>query len=102
MGGPWMNCEHALLTKYEDLRDNPTKQLLRLVDFLSIDVTDAQIENIIRRYQPKQVKKDDDLQSKLHFNRGKAARYEQDMSPELLERCNEEFAPYLKRMGYPV
>ena len=94
-----MRCEHALHTRYEDLLTGYDAETARLVGFLRLEEHNASLGEVIEKYRPESVKRD---QKGLHFSHGKIGRFRQKMTPEQKETLARAFASYLGRMGYPV
>lgn len=97
----WIQCDHVLIVRYEDLLAAPINELERLVDFLSLDRR-LKYEDLLRitsTYQPDKL--DVSRANHLHFNRGVIGRYREVMSQEQLDLCSEHFGDYLQKMGYP-
>lgn len=94
----WTIAPHTLVVRYEDLVHDTLGELERLVDFLALDVSTDDLRRMAARYQP--AKSDAETRHKLHFNKGVVGRFRSRMSPEQLDLCAKQFAPYLKQMGY--
>jgi hypothetical protein len=98
----WMELKDVLTVRYEDLLAEPVAELQRLAAFIGIDCAAAGIDPaaLLSRYQGQQL--DSSMKDYLHWNRGVAGRYQNSMPQAEQRRCDEQFAPYLKRLGYPL
>ena len=97
---PWLRIKSALTFKYEDLIDEPIKEMKRLAEFLKLKIRDPELEDIFRKYEPDRL--DDFQKDYLHFNKGTAGNFRHSMRREELEMCNRQFASHLAIMGYPA
>jgi hypothetical protein len=95
----WMDCKQALLVRYEDLLTDYDAEANRLVEFLSLDGTQNQNQEVIKKYRPEQAQSD---QKGLHFSHGKIGRFRQKFNPEQQSILIENFSAYISRMGYPA
>jgi len=93
----WMQCPHALHTRYEDLRDDYKNETMRLVNFLNINANEQAVQEILAKYQPQQARA---VQKGIHFNKGKSGRFRQRLSGQQQAMLLQEFGPYLTKMGY--
>lgn len=84
--------------KYEDLLVDPERILVDLGNFLSLDVSTQQIQEVLCTYDSV----DAYQRQILHFNKGVAGRFEDVMTRKQLDLCNELFEGYLERMKYSV
>jgi len=96
----WMKCrETTLHTRYEDLLSSYDTEAARLVSFLRLDLDSIAVRGVIEHYRPEGSQHD---QKGLHFNKGKAGRFRQKMTPEQIDILAQVFGPYLEKMGYPI
>jgi hypothetical protein len=95
----WMQTDHTLFVRYEDLKANPFHELHRLAEHLRLRVTEAQVHAITDRYHSDRLD-DEDVKGSLHFNKAVTGRYKTHMSEYDLALCNEHFGSYLMQMGY--
>jgi hypothetical protein len=95
----WTNFKNVLLVKYEDLVSDTLAELKRAADYLHINMETQRLEEIIRKYQPENLK---NLGFPLHYNKGKPGRYKERMSGEEMELCNKHLGHYIERMGYSL
>ncbi|NJD56669.1 MAG: sulfotransferase domain-containing protein [Nitrospirae bacterium] len=96
----WKRCENALLIKYEDLVNEPVVQMRRIADHLKLAVGDEEIRRIIQKYDRNSL--DASSKSHLHFNKGVAARYREELSETQRRLFQEQLGNMLAEMGYPV
>ncbi len=94
----WMDCQHVLKVRYEDLLSNPINELNRLAEFLSLDVSGVDMSKIAAKYQKDKL--NTTLEGALHFNKGCAGRYKDVMSKKELSLCQKLFGSFLEGMGY--
>ena len=95
----WLACPQALHVRYEDLLLDYDSEATRLVDFLNLDKTEPDIQQVIDRYRPEQGSSD---QKGTHFVKGKIGGYREVFTPEQQRLCIDAFGNYLEQMGYPV
>lgn len=91
---------HVLMTRYEDLLADPVAELERLVGFLDLDVPAAILPGIVDRYSRNRGAAR--RQPGLHFDRGVAGRFREELTGSEIALCNRIFRPYLIAMGYPL
>ncbi len=99
----WMNYRNALFIRYEDLINDPFKQLEQLARFLNFDVTADKLHKIVSSYNRKKStdnKTENDF-TILHFNKGISGRFRDVMNKKELEFCEIHFGDYIRKMGYP-
>ena len=96
----WTKTNYTLLVRYEDLAHHTMRELNRLAEFLTLDVSKEDLQSVAARYQ--QENQDAVMRERLHFNKGIVGRFRSRMTPEELDLCTKKFDPYLRRMGYPV
>ncbi len=94
----WKKCKNVLLVRYEDLLAHSMNEMKRLSAFLDIKVDDQTLQQIIKKYDSKQL--DTQYKNHLHFNKAVVGRFRQVMSPEDLALCNRLFGEHMPRMGY--
>ncbi len=96
----WRHSHDTLKTRYEDLVENPAKELERLVSFLKLEVTSEDLTRITTAYQPQNISALPSRKGTLHFNKGKIGRFRQVMTPEQITLCQQYFGDYLVDAGY--
>jgi len=99
----WQKCHNVLFVKYEDLVRDTSYQLKRLTDFFEIDLSDIQLEEIVKKYQP-------DGSDKLDcywrwgggkmFNKGVIGRYKTVLSKKEQDLCLKCLEKILSTTGY--
>lgn len=95
---PWLQSKSVHTAKYEDLIQEPLKEMKRLAEFLDISMDDSKLADIYGKYDPRSL--DDFQRDYLHFNKGKTGDFRNTMSPRELEMCNRQFGSHLAAMGY--
>lgn len=100
----WANLKDVLLMRYEDLTSNPFHELSRVRTHLGIDVSDAGIQQIIRKWK---AWKTEQLsyarfgeKRDLHFNKAITGRFRKVMTQKQLDLCQRVLGEYLQEMGY--
>lgn len=96
----WLKLKDVLSVKYEELLENPTRELEKLCNFLGIDYSHIDLQTLYKKYRSGNL--DDAAKGYLHFNVGKAGRFHSTMSVEDLEICNRHFSKYYQELGYRV
>ncbi|MDH5681656.1 MAG: sulfotransferase domain-containing protein [Spirochaetota bacterium] len=118
----WYLFSDRLMVKYEDLLDDPIKEIKRLSEYLSLDVSGIDLDNLVKKYSTKDLKEkklgftglkplshegqmneiqeDEKTVRSLHFNKGETRRYETELSQEEKDRFNELYGDFLEKMGY--
>jgi hypothetical protein len=95
----WLALDAVLHTRYEALKDDYAIEAERLAAFLDLDPADPSLQPVIERYRPESARQG---QQGIHFNKGRAGRFRERMTPEQQEIMRREFADYLTRMGYAL
>jgi len=93
----WKMQDGTLMTHYEDLVNDPVQEMLRLRDYLHLDVPATVINDLAEKHQPGS---DSRMKKRYHFNRGKVGRYKTVFTAEQDALCRECFSGTLERMGY--
>jgi len=93
----WIAIEDALHTRYEDLKSDYEREVIRLVDFLKLDGDDHAIKTVIEKYRPERASEE---QKGTHFSKGVSGRFREIYSPEEQQILNQSLGPHLERMGY--
>lgn len=93
----WEESGRALLVRYEELLEDPYKQMVRVSAHIGISVPEGKLREIIERYQ---ISNRDNWKHDLHFNVGRAQRWKERLSPEQQQKAVELFGQYLPLMGY--
>lgn len=93
----WMQCEQALLVKYENLLSDYDVEVNRLLHFLDLRTDAAHLQLTIEKYRPEQAKPN---QKGLHYVHGRIGRFRQKFNQEQQAILAEKMGSYLNRMGY--
>src|SRR5690606_16696526 len=102
----WSRVPGVLLLRYGDLLADAVGQLRRLARHLGLAVPEPTLAEVAGRYAKSKVAGEYDETSwgpewnRLHFNKGVAGRYAEELSAAELAVCERHFGPYLRRMGY--
>ena len=92
----WRMEKDVLIARYEDLLMEYETESARLVEFLQLDGSRLEVQEVIEGYRPGKA----EGQQGLHFYKGKIGRFRESYSVEQQTILNERFAPYLQKMGY--
>jgi hypothetical protein len=95
----WMREEGVLKARYEDLLTSYDTEVVRLIDFLGLDSTNPQVQEVIEKYRPGKAEAG---QQGLHFFKGKIGRFREKYSPAEQAVLAETLGPALTRMGYQI
>jgi hypothetical protein len=93
----WLSSRSILAVKYENLKQAYDREIFRLGEFLQINLSRNEIREVVDRYRPDQVPRN---QQGLHFVRGKIGRYKEKLSAFQLEECDRLFGDFLREQGY--
>ena len=94
----WVQEKEVLLARYEDLLTNYEHEVMRLVQFLKLNGSKPEAQEVIDGYRPGAA----DGQQGLHFYKGKIGRFREAYSAEEQAILNRKLRPYLERMGYEI
>lgn len=94
----WMKEGDVLIARYEDLLTNYDHEVVRLVEFLKLNGSKPETQQVIDAYRPGAA----EGQQGLHFYKGKIGRFREFYSAAEQATLNERLRPYLERMGYEV
>jgi hypothetical protein len=92
----WMQEKNVLIARYEDLLMNYDHEVARLVQFLKLNGSKPEVQNVIDGYRPEAA----EGQQGLHFYKGKIGRFREAYSADEQAILNEKLRPCLARMGY--
>ena len=93
----WMGVESALIIKYEDMLIDYYSEVERITNYLGIDTGNKKTAESIKKYIPRNKSEDG---PHMHLEHGEAERFRERFSSEELSYINQEFGPYLHKMGY--
>lgn len=89
----WHQRTSVYCVKYENMMQNPQRELTAMTKFLNWDVSEKAIEKAVESEQKERNKR-------LNFNKGTTERWKHEMSAEEIEATSKAFYPFLKKMGY--
>lgn len=92
----WMTEKNVLAARYEDLLTNYADESARLVDYLKLDGSRPQVQEVIEKYRPDAA----EGQQGLHFYKGKIGRFRESYNEEQKSVLNQRLGSYLTQMGY--
>jgi hypothetical protein len=95
----YRNNQAALLVKYEDLMNEPMKELARINDYLNTNVSAEKQQEILNKYDFS--RKDADLKG-MHFNKAKIGRFREVLTKAEIIRMNQDLSNVLQDMGYTL
>ena len=91
-----MKEREVLIARYEDLLTNYDNEVTRLVRFLNLNESQAQVQKVIDRYRPGAA----EGQQGLHFFKGKIGRFRESYNAEQQAILRKKLGSNLQRMGY--
>jgi hypothetical protein len=94
----WMKEKNVLTARYEDLLTDYDNEVTRLVGFLKLNGSRADVQNVIGRYRPGAA----EGQQGLHFFKGKIGRFRDSYTAEEQAMLRDKLGPYLQRMRYEI
>jgi hypothetical protein len=94
----WVQEKEVLVARYEDLLTNYDHEVRQLVQFLKLNGSKPEAQEVIDGYRPGAA----DGQQGLHFYKGKIGRFREAYSAEEQAILNRKLRPYLERMGYEI
>jgi hypothetical protein len=92
----WVHEKRVLTARYEDLLTNYSEESSRLTEYLKLDGSRPEVQNVIETYRPGA----NDEQQGLHFFKGKIGRFRDAYTDAQKEILGNKLADYLPRMGY--
>ena len=94
----WQAEKDVLIARYEDLLQDYDAESARLVEFLQLDGSKLEVQEVIEGYRPGKA----EGQQGLHFYKGKIGRFRESYSAEQQAVLAERFGPYLQKMEYEI
>ena len=94
----WMRQKGVQISRYEDLLTDYDAQSNRVVKFLGLDGSGAEIRKVIENYRPGNA----EGQQGTHFFKGKIGRFRESYSQEQQAILAARLGPFLSNMGYTV
>ena len=94
----WQAEKDVLIARYEDLLQKYDAESARLVEFLQLDGSRPEVQEVIEGYRPGKA----EGQQGLHFYKGKIGRFRESYSVEQQSALVERFGPYLQKMEYEI
>lgn len=94
----WQAEKGVLIARYEDLLMEYETESARLVEFLQLDGSRLEVQEVIERYRPGKA----EAQQGLHFFKGKIGRFRKSYSEEQQLVLAERFGSHLEKMGYGI
>ena len=94
----WQAEKGVLIARYEDLLQEYDAESARLVEFLNLDGSRPDVQEVIEGYRPGKAER----QQGLHFYKGKIGRFRESYSTEQKAALAERFGLYLQKMEYDI
>jgi len=94
----WQAEKDVLVARYEDLLQEYDTESARLVEFLQVDGSRLEVQEVIEGYRPSKA----EGQQGLHFYKGKIGRFRESYSKEQQAILAERFGLYLRKMEYEI
>jgi len=91
----WQKVPNTLFIRYEDVMNEPEKQLKNMINFLGWSIADDELKKLVDKY-------DKNKGESWNFNKGTTCRWKSEMSAEEIEATTKAFYPFLEKMGYEV
>jgi hypothetical protein len=92
----WMTEKNVLIARYEDLLTNYDAESAKLVNYLKLDGSQPEIQEVIEKYRPAAA----EGQQGLHFYKGKIGRFRESYNEEQKSALKQKLGSYLTKMGY--
>jgi hypothetical protein len=92
----WVRTPGVHVVRFEDLRTDPLREMLRLGKFLNLTVDVATLQSIIDSYAGENAR----TKTGSHYRPGGGGRRQDTLSPRQRAACNWLFRSSLKDMGY--
>ena len=102
VGQSWIAQPGVFVTRYEDVLADTPAELGRLAHYLGVAAAEQTFEKIAAAYRRPDEDSISAEKGQLHFNKGIAGRYRQVLTSAEIATCNQRFAAYLPRLGYPA
>ena len=90
-----------LSVKYEDLKNNTLSELRKIYDFLKIEITDNQLEEIINKHDFKKIPEKDKGQGKF-FRSASPGSWQKNFSKEEQDLMNSIMKKTLDELNYII
>jgi hypothetical protein len=94
----WQAEKGVLIVRYEDLLQAYDAESARLIEFLKLDGSTPEVQEVIEKYRPGKA----EGQQGLHFYKGQVGRFRQSYTAEQQASLTGWFGPYLQKMGYEI
>ena len=88
-----------VLVRYEDLREDPSKQVARICDALQIEVEESQLEQAVKKHSWENIPEGERGRGKFH-RKAVPGGWREDLAPEQAKLVEGITAPLLRRF-YP-
>ena len=92
----WMAEKNILISRYEDLLTHYEAESSRVVKYLGLDASCADVQKVVENYRPGNA----EGQQGTHFFKGQIGRFRQFYTPEQQQALLARLGTYLSRMGY--
>jgi hypothetical protein len=99
----WMRfnkVSEVLIVRYEDLCVDTIGQLLRFIDYTSLDISHTQLCKIVKSYSKDRNRNHLKQMKGLHFNKAVVGRFRKVMNEDQVELLQQRFGKHLQQMGY--
>jgi hypothetical protein len=94
----WRVEKNVLVARYEDLLRKYETEATRLIEFLRLDGSRPEVQEVIENYRPGK----GEGQQGLHFYKGKVGRFRESYSTDQKTMLAERFGTHLKEMEYEI
>jgi hypothetical protein len=111
----WLAMRHNrkfLLLRYEDMLEDPERELVKVAEFLEIPVTPARLERAVELSSATQMRKLEKTQSSgwaltkntrtdiAFVRKARAGTWESELSPVCVEKIEAAWGPLMRTLGY--
>lgn len=94
----WVRERGVLVSRYEDLLQDYDGEARRLTGFLGLDTAKPAVAEVFARYRPDQA----EGRQGTHFFKGRVGRFREAFTAGQQAALEQEFGPFLRKMGYTI
>ncbi len=93
----WASRRDILMTRYEDLVNNPVRELERLQNYLGLALPASSLERVVEKNRADSIARS---KGHFHFNAGRIGRHRAIFTAEQHALCRAHFGEILEQMNY--
>jgi hypothetical protein len=94
----WQAEKGVLIARFEDLLQDYDSEAVRLVEFLQLDGSKPEVQEVIEKYRPGKA----EGQQGLHFYKGQVGRFRESYSASQQTILTKMFGSFLQKMRYEI